>query len=83
LSAPATMCHLDTLTTKESLMSAQYTTEKAGQSGEDLRRQPLLALDELLLLRSIHGKLEGYRMLRRERPEDSDGALDPELLLLW
>jgi hypothetical protein len=63
---------------KEPLISAQYTTEKAGQSGEDLRQQPILALDELLLLRSIHGKLDGYRMLRRERSEDSS-----ELLLLW
>lgn len=47
----------------------------------------ILDLDELLLLRSIHGKLEGYRTFRRERAAaragDPRSRLDLDLRLIW
>jgi len=49
--------------------------------------EAILDLDELLLLRSIHGKLDGYRPFRRSRPDvragDPSSRLDLDLRLIW
>lgn len=64
-------------------MSGQYNEARSEQTAEDLRRTPILDFDELMILRSIHGKLDGYRMIRRERSAEPDGHVDLDLRLLW
>ena len=64
-------------------MSEQYNEARSEQTAENPRQAPILDFDELMILRSIHGKLDGYRMIRRERPEQPDDQLDMDLRLLW
>lgn len=59
-------------------MPYDYRKSRPEQTEEDPRCMAILDFDELQLLRSIHGKLDGYRVIRRER---SDGDLD--LGLIW
>jgi hypothetical protein len=68
---------------KGTLMSEQYSGERSEQIAENLRSMPLLGFDELMILRSIHGKLDGYRMIRRERSTEPDDHIDLDLRLLW
>ncbi|MFO7562369.1 MAG: hypothetical protein R6X02_06975 [Enhygromyxa sp.] len=68
-------------------MSDKYIESRSEQIDEDLRSAAILDYDELMLLRSIHGKLDGYRMIRRERSVAGAGEprsrLDLDLRLIW
>jgi hypothetical protein len=57
-------------------MADKYGESRSKQSdAQSQRRMAILDFDELMLLRSIHGKLEACRELARERPAARVGGL--------